>query len=49
MIHFGSELVDSPVYGFRGHPEASPGPQDIYHLFQKFITNMSKVCLKKST
>ncbi len=38
----GIELVDSPVYGFQGHPEASPGPQDIYHLFQKFITNMSK-------
>ena len=36
----GIELIDSPAYGFQGHPEASPGPQDIYNLFNKFIKNM---------
>ena len=38
----GIELIDTPAYGFQGHPEASPGPQDIYYLFQKFIDNMRK-------
>ena len=37
----GVELIDSPAYGFQGHPEASPGPQDIYYLFEKFINSMS--------
>ena len=37
----GVELIDSPAYGFQGHPEASPGPQDIYYLFEKFIKFMS--------
>jgi len=36
----GVELEDTPAYGFQGHPEASPGPQDIYNLFTKFIHNM---------
>ena len=36
----GVELIDSPAYGFQGHPEASPGPQDIYYLFEKFINFM---------
>ena len=36
----GVELKDTPAYGFQGHPEASPGPQDIYNLFTKFIHNM---------
>jgi len=29
------------VFGFQGHPEASPGPQDIRKLFDKFLQNMS--------
>ena len=37
----GIELLDSPAYGFQGHPEASPGPQDIYYIFEKFITSMT--------
>ncbi len=36
----GVELEHTPAYGFQGHPEASPGPQDIYNLFTKFIHNM---------
>ena len=38
----GIELTDTPAYGFQGHPEASPGTQDIYNLFKKFIDNMKK-------
>ena len=29
-----------PVFGFQGHPEASPGPHDIQLLFDRFIENM---------
>ncbi len=28
---------DKPVFGFQGHPEASPGPHDISALFDQFI------------
>jgi carbamoyl-phosphate synthase small subunit len=28
---------DCPAMAFQGHPEASPGPQDIYELFDDFI------------
>ena len=34
----GVERVDVPAFGFQGHPEASPGPQDCVYLFDKFIT-----------
>ena len=30
------------AFSFQGHPEASPGPQDIVSLFDKFIMNMEK-------
>ena len=30
-----------PVFGFQGHPEGSPGPHDIRHLFEHFIELMS--------
>ena len=33
----GIERTDSPAFGFQGHPEASPGPQDCIYLFDKFI------------
>ncbi|HGL8969657.1 TPA: gamma-glutamyl-gamma-aminobutyrate hydrolase family protein, partial [Neisseria gonorrhoeae] len=36
----GIELTDKPVFCFQGHPEASPGPQDVGYLFDKFIGNM---------
>lgn len=26
-----------PIFGFQGHPEASPGPNDIEYLFDKFV------------
>ncbi len=33
----GIRLKDAPVFSFQGHPEASPGPQDIAGLFDQFI------------
>lgn len=36
----GIRLVDKPAFGFQGHPEASPGPHDIGHLFDNFIDSM---------
>ena len=37
----GIELNDGRVFGFQGHPEASPGPHDVAHLFDRFIKLMS--------
>lgn len=36
----GVERTDVPAFGFQGHPEASPGPQDCVYLFDKFIDMM---------
>ncbi|MGL4577112.1 MAG: glutamine-hydrolyzing carbamoyl-phosphate synthase small subunit [Burkholderiaceae bacterium] len=38
----GLERTDVPAFCFQGHPEASPGPQDIVYLFDKFIALMEK-------
>ena len=45
----GISYENGKVFGFQGHPEASPGPQDIRKLFDKFLTmtfifKMSKIC-----
>ena len=32
----GIEFINKPAFSFQGHPEASPGPQDIQSLFKKF-------------
>ncbi|HFD12111.1 MAG TPA: carbamoyl-phosphate synthase small subunit [Crenotrichaceae bacterium] len=37
----GIKHLESPAIGFQGHPEASPGPQDIETLFDQFIEMMS--------
>ena len=36
----GIELTDAPAFSFQGHPEASPGPQDLAPLFDKFVALM---------
>ena len=36
----GIELTDRPAFSFQGHPEASPGPQDVAPLFDRFIEQM---------
>lgn len=33
----GIEHTKRPAFGFQGHPEASPGPQDVEALFDRFI------------
>jgi carbamoyl-phosphate synthase small subunit len=32
----GIRLADRPVFSVQYHPEASPGPQDSYYLFERF-------------
>lgn len=36
----GIRHKDSLAFSFQGHPEASPGPQDLAYLFDQFITNI---------
>ena len=36
----GLERIDRPAFCFQGHPEASPGPQDIGYLFDRFVALM---------
>ena len=38
----GLARTDKPAFCFQGHPEASPGPQDISYLFDRFVTLMEK-------
>jgi carbamoyl-phosphate synthase small subunit len=37
----GLERTDRPAFCFQGHPEASPGPQDIAYLFDRFTALMA--------
>ncbi len=37
----GIERTDTPAFSFQGHPEASPGPQDLGLLFDKFVRLMA--------
>jgi carbamoyl-phosphate synthase small subunit len=36
----GLELTDRPAFSVQYHPEASPGPQDSFYLFQRFVGMM---------
>ena len=36
----GIRCLDAPAFGFQGHPEASPGPHDCGHLFDRFVALM---------
>jgi carbamoyl-phosphate synthase small subunit len=36
----GIELIDRPAFSVQYHPEASPGPQDSFYLFEKFVGAM---------
>ena len=37
-----------PVYGFQGHPEASPGPHDGSNMFDEFVQLMQEYKAKQS-
>ncbi|MGM8061788.1 glutamine-hydrolyzing carbamoyl-phosphate synthase small subunit [Vogesella indigofera] len=37
----GIALTDRPAFSFQGHPEASPGPEDVAYLFDRFISMMA--------
>ena len=36
----GIELIDRSAFSVQYHPEASPGPQDSFYLFEKFVGMM---------
>ena len=38
----GLARTDKPAFCFQGHPEASPGPQDISYLFDRFTALMAE-------
>jgi carbamoyl-phosphate synthase small subunit len=38
----GLARTDQPAFCFQGHPEASPGPNDIGYLFDRFVRLMEK-------
>ncbi len=37
----GIAMADRPVFSVQYHPEASPGPQDSYYLFERFVAAMA--------
>jgi carbamoyl-phosphate synthase small subunit len=37
----GIRMIDRPVFSVQHHPEASPGPQDSFYLFEQFAANIS--------
>jgi carbamoyl-phosphate synthase small subunit len=43
----GFERTDRPAFCFQGHPEASPGPNDIGYLFDRFVQVMEKTKAEK--
>jgi carbamoyl-phosphate synthase small subunit len=44
----GIKLDGKPVFSVQYHPEASPGPQDSYYLFERFAQAMADRALQKA-
>ena len=38
----GIECTDKPIFSVQQHPEASPGPQDSFYLFEQFMDMIEK-------
>lgn len=38
----GFKLADKPVQSVQHHPEASPGPQDSFGVFQRYVDSLAK-------
>jgi len=38
----GIAIADRPVFSVQYHPEASPGPQDVSPLFDRFVASMRR-------
>ncbi|MEP5009357.1 MAG: carbamoyl phosphate synthase small subunit, partial [Roseobacter sp.] len=38
----GIRIANRPVFSVQHHPEASPGPQDSFYLFEKFASYMAE-------
>jgi len=38
----GLELTDHPAFSVQYHPEASPGPQDSFYLFERFVGGLER-------
>lgn len=38
----GIECTDKPIFSVQQHPEASPGPQDSFYLFEQFMDMIQK-------
>jgi carbamoyl-phosphate synthase small subunit len=36
----GLELTDRKAFSVQYHPEASPGPQDSFYLFERFVSGL---------
>ncbi|MEZ5982390.1 MAG: hypothetical protein R3C54_08800 [Parvularculaceae bacterium] len=36
----GIKLTDAPAFSVQHHPEASPGPQDSFGIFKKFVDGL---------
>ncbi|MCZ4352157.1 glutamine-hydrolyzing carbamoyl-phosphate synthase small subunit [Roseovarius aestuarii] len=41
----GIAVQDRPVFSVQHHPEASPGPQDSFYLFERFVASMDAKAL----
>ncbi|MEM1235055.1 MAG: glutamine-hydrolyzing carbamoyl-phosphate synthase small subunit [Pseudomonadota bacterium] len=44
----GIRMSDRPVYSVQYHPEASPGPQDSFYLFERFAAAMAARAMEKA-
>ncbi|MCA8869854.1 MAG: glutamine-hydrolyzing carbamoyl-phosphate synthase small subunit [Rhodobacteraceae bacterium] len=43
----GIRVAERPIFSVQQHPEASPGPQDSYYLFQRFVTLMEQAATQR--